>query len=104
MHDFMSVTSLILVIGTIKVKKRYAMTNNTPLSASGYRQPSEEEERNQSVGLIDRRLGRISQDGVLGEVNRRLTAAITLVSGRYRAVFSDFPCDVMVAADLIPDA
>ena len=51
MHDFMSVTSFILVIGTIKVKKRYAITNNTPLSASGYRQPSEEEERNQSVGL-----------------------------------------------------
>ena len=41
---------------------------------------------------------------MLGEVNRRFTAAMTLVSGRNRAAVSYFPSYVMAAADLFSHA
>ena len=41
---------------------------------------------------------------MLGEVNRRLTAAITLVSGRDPAAVVDLPRDLVAAADLLSHA
>ena len=38
---------------------------------------------------------------MLGEVNRRLTAAITLVSGRDPTAVVDLPHDLVAAADLL---